>query len=222
VPTWALYVCDLTPTGWAAPERLNLPGSLVSEPAVAATSHGWALTYRSSDGLVAAESSDGHRWNEARVAGTHLGDPAIAQIGERLTIVAHRSAQLYEISRDRNGGAWTSPKSVGIKGQAMQPTLAVDAAGRPTLAFSWRAGESESPVQLAISTRLDGAWAAPEALTSGSDENVNPTLQILPDGGRALAWGIYQSAGARGVVFASLAASQGNAPGIAYFPGGSK
>jgi hypothetical protein len=221
VPTWALYVSDLTGTGWSAPEKLNVPGSLISEPAITATSHGWALTYRCTDGLVVAESADGHNWFEAKVAGTHLGDPAIAQIGDRLTIVAHRSAQLFEISRPRFGGTWTAAKPLGIRGEAIQPALAVDAVGS-YLAFGWREDGSDDSLQLALSTRSEGGWGAPEALTSGSDDNVNPTLQILPDGGRALAWGIYQAAGARGIVFASLAASQGRAPESAYFPGGKR
>ncbi|MBM3266168.1 MAG: hypothetical protein FJZ01_00850 [Candidatus Sericytochromatia bacterium] len=220
VPTWALYVCDQTGTGWSAPERLNVPGAMVSEPAVTATPHGWALTYRSSDGLVVAESADGHNWYEARVAATHLGDPAIASANGRLHVVAHRSAQLYEVSRGPSG-AWSAPKSLGLSGQAINPALAVDRNGRIALAFGWRRGGPDDPLQLALATRGD-AWSAPEALTSGGDDNVNPTLQFLPDGGRALAWGIYPAAGARGIVFASLAAPQGSTSGFAYFPGGAR
>jgi hypothetical protein len=225
-PNWAMYVSDHSGGQWTAPERLNLPGSMTVEPAVCTTPHGWALTYRSLDGLVVAESGDGHTWYQAKVAATHLGDPAIAYVGGKLTIVAHRSGQLFEIERETSG-AWTAAKPLGFGNPALQPALSVDSAGTLNLAFSFRTGGPGTPTQLSTSSKVGGRWSAPEPLTSGTGDNVNPTLQILPDGGRAFAWGISGSSGDRGIVFAKLSASLGVS--TTYYggyptnaPGGSK
>jgi len=208
VPTWALYVSDYQGGTWSPPQRLNLPGRMPTEPCVAPTSHGWALAYRATDGLIVAESGDGHNWYEARVAATHLGDPAIAQVDGKLMVVAHRSAQLFELSKT-DEFTWSQPKLLPLTGEAQQPALGVDEAGKPVVAFTLRASNSDAdPTQIALTTRAaDGYWAAPETLTSGSDDNMNPSLQIAPGGARSLAWGIYRSASVRGIVFASLAAS---------------
>lgn len=214
----ALYVSDQTATGWSPAQKLNLPGGLPQEPAVCRTSHGWALAYRSTEGVIVAESGDGHNWYEARVAGTHLGDPAIAYVNGRLLVVAHRSQQLYELSRGASG-TWTQPRAVGFEGSARQPSLSVDQTGNPVLAFSHRTGPAGTgPVQIALSTLAGGAWTPPEALTSTRGDNVNPALQISSDGGRSLAWGIYGSAGERGVVFANLGIPQ-EAAIASKFPG---
>lgn len=204
----ALYICDQTNGGWGLPQKLNLPGGIPVEPSITRTSHGWALAYRSTEGVIVAESGDGRNWYEARVAGTHLGDPAIAYVGGRLHVVAHRSQQLYELNRGTTG-TWTQPRSLGFDGLARQPSLSINPDGLPVLAFSYRPGAVDTrPVQIALSTLADGKWTLPESLTSTSGDNVNPTLQISSDGGRFLAWGIYGSAGERGVVFASLGVPQ--------------
>ncbi len=204
----ALYVSDRNATGWSPPQKLNLPGGLPVEPSITRTSHGWALAYRCTSGIVVAESGDGHNWYEARVAGTHLGDPAIAYVDGKLLVVAHRSQQLFQISRGATG-AWTQAVSLGFDGLARQPSVAINPEGEPVLAFSYRPGAvDERPMQIALSTLTDGKWTPPEALTSATGDNVNPSLQISSDGGRSLAWGIYGSAGERGVVFANLGVPQ--------------
>lgn len=213
-----LYVSDQTASGWSPARRLNLPGSLQVEPSITRTPHGWALAYRSTEGIFVAESGDGHHWYEARVAGTHLGDPAIAYANGRLLVVAHRQQQLFELSRG-TVGSWSQPKPLGFDGVARQPSLAVGPGGNPVLAFASRAGAAGSePVQIALSAFVDGSWTRPEVLTRTSSDNVYPTLQISSDGGRSLAWGIYGSAGERGVVFANLGIPQVQAFANA-FPG---
>ncbi|MBI6545222.1 MAG: exo-alpha-sialidase [Cyanobacteria bacterium NC_groundwater_1444_Ag_S-0.65um_54_12] len=197
-----LYETSFTEGSWQTASRLELPGSLCVAPAVTSTPDGWLLAYQSSLGLMVAESIDGTSWENAQLAATRLGDPALAQVGDRLVLVAQRNQQLFELSRTASG-SWSIPSPLELGASARQPYLASDATGRLVMAYA-RQATAGSPYQIAMTIRDGHTWRTSEIITNGSFQHMNPALHFHADGRPALIWGIEKSVKWRGISFALL------------------
>ena len=102
------------------------------------------------------------------------------------------SAGAYLFSSRWTGTGWTPaealPRNVGTP---MAPTLAVDAAGRPVVA--WAAGDG-TDAEIWISRRTNSGWSAPTALTDNLVPDIMPSIAIA-DGPWVVSWIGYSDAG---------------------------
>ena len=102
------------------------------------------------------------------------------------------SAGAYLFSSRWTGTGWTPaetlPRTVGTP---MAPSLAVDAAGRPVVA--WAAGDGDD-AEIWISRRGNSGWSAPTPLTDNLVPDIMPSIAIA-DGPWVVSWIGYSDAG---------------------------
>lgn len=164
----------LAGTGWS-----SAPQTVVDGPAGEEIAVGKRLR---NDLALAADGTAWIAWAQTTDTGPTTADPA-----DETVRVSSRSAD----------GGWSLPQDVATVTRAggssfttlVGPRIAVDAAGRPTVA--WGERTSASSITVKVATRdADGTWSAPVTLsTVAALSGPFPlTLDVAPDGAAAVAW----------------------------------
>ncbi|WP_217914218.1 hypothetical protein [Miltoncostaea marina] len=207
---------------WGAPAPLSAAGRRAGSPAVAVAPDGGAVAvWRRDDG-------GGRATIEAAVrpAGGAFGAPvalsapdALGALRPRVAIAPSGAAAaawlrfdgqhtLVEVATRPPGGAFGAPRTVSAPGaDALAPAVAVDGAGRATVAWN-RADGAGSVVQVA---RGDGAagFTAPADASRPGATAFGAAVGVAPSGAGVLLWSEVAADGATVVVTTPLGADGG-------------
>jgi len=168
-------------------------------PAAARADTGWtAAPLTVADGAAGEEVAVGKRLrNDLALAPDGSAWIAWAQTDDQSNSTADPADEAVRVSRRTAGGAWEPPQAIATVTRAggsnfttlAGPRIAVDAAGRPTVAWGERTSASSVTVKVA-SLRADGTWSAPVALgTVAALSGPFPiALDVAADGAAAVAW----------------------------------
>ncbi|HNS50263.1 MAG TPA: GDSL-type esterase/lipase family protein [Anaerolineae bacterium] len=201
--TTRLYVTRWTGLRWAAPEAVPLGDSLsAAAPALAAGPDGtlW-LAWVGFDGVddeIYASSRTDQGWSTPERVGDDDVDPALYDCQPQLAVgqdgrpwlvwTGHQSGVDDEIYASRRSPAgWSPEQMVSVDDEALdvEPTLALDAQGRPWVAWKGRVSDGATSHRRILLSRWEAgaaAWTAEEVVSSPPEWEVEEGHAALTPG----------------------------------------
>ena len=192
--------------GWGAPSNISSTSGQSNHPDIALTSdHGIHVVWSEKMGedylLYHAKSLDnGASWAAMQPipnASGYAPSLAWATTGRLMVAWQNKAAETDVATRihsaEYDGDLWTHPITVplGLEGDARDPDLGIDPAGRAHLVWEEESQTGISSIYYA--QNATGTWTTPVTLSSGSDEARYPSIAIGPTADINTAWSIGHS-----------------------------